>query len=146
MKKLFLLSTFLFLLFSCQSVEYKKHSSSVLELRQLVQGIETSKQSNGFYFLIGGGFSSSETTSTYVKVFAKVEGRYRIIEMPIEYIRISIDNTLKTPNIVLEYESRGKMSDEELINRIYMEKIFVINCPEQYLPEKLLPIELTFEK
>lgn len=62
--------------------------------------------------------------------------------MPIEEIRIAIDNKLTTPNIEIEYTNNEKYNDEELVSKGWVTKVYVINCPEQYLPEKLLPIGL----
>jgi len=127
---------------SCESIRDKDLKSSKLELRQLVQETEIKKGSSGYFFLIGGGFDSYENKITTVKVFAKINGRFRIIEMPIEDIRISIDNKLAKPNIEIEYVDSYKYSDEELVNQKWRDKIYVVNCPEQYLPEKLLPMGL----
>ena len=127
---------------SCEPITSKKFTSSKLELRQLIQQTETQKVTHGYYFIIAGGFDSYENKITTVKVFAKVEGRFRLIEMQIEDVRIAIDNKLKTPNIEIEYTSNIEESDEELLNGYYSNKVYVINCPEQYLPEKLLPIGL----
>lgn len=148
MKNLKLRSHFLYTMLSlvfftsCETMSNKKLKSSNLELRQLVQETETTKYSSASFFLIAGGYSQSEYKETKVKVFAKVDGRYRLIEMPIEYIRINIDNKLSKPNIVIEYEYTSNFTDDEIVSKEFFEKVYVINCPEQYLPEKLLPIGL----
>ncbi len=144
MKKVLLL-LIIITLSSCSEKDngYRKRKSSKLELRQLIKETETTKQSNGWFFAIGGGYSNSEYKETVVKVFAKVEGRYRLIEMPISSVRINIDDSLKKPNIEIEYED-DKIGDEELLSDrySYKTKVYIINCSEQYLPEKLLPINL----
>jgi hypothetical protein len=127
---------------SCESQRDKDLKSSKLELRQLVQETEIKKGSSGYFFLIGGGFDSYENKITTVKVFAKINGRFRIIEMPIEDVRISINNKLIKPNIEIEYVNNYKYSDESIVDQKWLRKIYVVNCPEQYLPEKLLPIGL----
>ena len=148
MKNLKLRSHFLYTLLalvlftSCEPMIDKNLKSSKLELRQLVQETETKKSTYASYFLIAGSYSQSEYKETKVKVFAKVENRYRLIEMPIDEVRIAIDNKLKIPNIEIEYINHVKYSDEELVSKSYITKVYVINCPEQYLPEKLLPIGL----
>lgn len=148
MKNLKLRSHFLYTLLalvlftSCEPMIDKNLKSSKLELRQLVQETETKKTAYASYFLIAGSYSQSEYKETKVKVFAKVENRYRLIEMPIDEVRIAIDNKLKIPNIEIEYINHVKYSDEELVSKRYITKVYVINCPEQYLPEKLLPIGL----
>ena len=148
MKNLKLRSHFLYTLLalvlftSCEPMINKNLKSSKLELRQLIQETETKKSTYASYFLIAGSYSQSEYKETKVKVFAKVENRYRLIEMPIDEVRIAIDNKLKIPNIEIEYINNVKYSDEELVSKCYITKVYVINCPEQYLPEKLLPIGL----
>ncbi len=148
MKNLKLRSHFLYTLLalvlftSCEPMIDKNLKSSKLELRQLIQETETKKSTYASYFLIAGSYSQSEYKETKVKVFAKVENRYRLIEMPIDEVRIAIDNKLKIPNIEIEYINHVKYSDEELVSKSYITKVYVINCPEQYLPEKLLPIGL----
>ena len=132
----------LVLLTSCEPMIYKKLKSSKLELRQLVQETETKKTAYASYFLIAGSYGQSEEKVTTVKVFAKVENRYRLIEMPIDEIRIAIDNKLTTPNIEIEYTNNENYNDEELVSNDRVTKVYVINCPEQYLPQKLLPIGL----
>ena len=132
----------LVLLTSCEPMIYKKLKSSKLELRQLVQETETKKTAYASYFLIAGSYGQSEEKVTTVKVFAKVENRYRLIEMPIDEIRIAIDNKLTTPNIEIEYTNNENYNDGELVSSDWVTKVYVINCPEQYLPQKLLPIGL----
>ena len=78
----------------CEPSNYK---SSKLELRQLVQETKTKKTASVSYFLIAGSYSNSEYKETNVKVFAEVENRYRLIEMPINDVRIVIDNELDLP-------------------------------------------------
>ena len=129
-------------LISCVPLRKKSFISSKFELRQLVKETENKKESSGVFFLIGGSFHSEELNETKVKCFAKVDGSFRIIEMPIEDIRIRIDNKLKKPNIQVKYEDYNKLEDEKLLNEFFTYKVYVINCPETYLPEKLLPIEL----
>lgn len=129
------------LLISCAKNGGKKVTSK-LELRQLVQETKSEKKTSGYYFLIGGEYKSSETKNTVIKVFAKVNGRYRLIQMPIDEIRINIDDKVTTPNIQIEYICYSELTEDELISRDLITKVYVINCPEQYLPEKLLPIEL----
>ncbi len=132
----------LVLLTSCEVEVYEKMKSSKLELIQLVQETEIKKNTDASYFLIAGSYRQREEKLTTVKVFAKVENRYRLIEMPIDEIRIAIDNKLTIPNIEIEYISINKYYDEEIVSNGWISKVYVINCPEQYLPKKLLPIGL----
>lgn len=141
MKKIWLLLA-LPLIISCQSIEDKDYKTSKFELRQMVQQTETVKNTSASYFFMIGSYSNSERSYTTVKVFAKVNGRYRLIEMPIGDIRIAINDSLSTPNIEIEYTSYYKKEDEHIFNHRYSITAYVINCPEKYLPEKLLPIGL----
>lgn len=142
MKKLLVLSVLSLLLFSCEKVESGIKRSSELELRQLVKETSVTKESTASFFLVSGRYDSTEREQTTVKVFANVENRYRVIQMNIEDIRIVIDSTVQTPYIVIEYDKPYVISDEELIDmKCYCSK-YVIYCQEQYLPERLLPINL----
>ena len=127
---------------SCEPMVDKNFKSSKLELRQLVQETETKKSAYASYFLIAGSYGQSEEKNTTVKVFAKVANRFRLIEMPIDEVRIAIDNKLKSPNIEIEYINVKKYGDDELVSKKWVDKVYIINCPEQFLPEKLLPIGL----
>ena len=97
--KLLLTVVFCLSLFSCEPRLEKTYRSSKLELRQLVKETEKIKEASGYYFLISGAYGSSERNYTSIKVFAKVNGMFRLIEIRIEDIRINIDNSLKKPNI-----------------------------------------------
>jgi len=130
------------ILISCTSFQDKQFTSSKLELRQLVKEVSTTHTAHGWFFLVSGSYSASETEKTTVKVMAKVEGRYKFMEMPIESIRIVINNNISIPYIEIEYVNTKKYSDEALTNNIYLAKTYIITCQEQYLPEKLLPITL----
>lgn len=118
-----------------------KHQSAKMPLRQLAQDTTHSKGSSAWFFLIGGAYNSGETQSINVKMFAKVEGRYKLIEVPITDIRVVIDNNVASPYIIKEYENLYAFSDEEATERSYM-GLIILYCPEKYLPEKLLPIGL----
>src|SRR5690348_13483473 len=90
------------ILISCRAQETFK--TKKLELRQLVQSTDISTKTSGGYFLIAGSFSSTQETTVSVKVFAKTEKYYQLIDMPIEDIRINIDNTLEKPNVQIQYD------------------------------------------
>lgn len=144
MKKSIFSFLFLFLLFSCGEYNpdgiYKNRQSSVLELRQLVNSKEQITQTSASFFLIAGSLDSRTETNYSVKVFAKVDGYYRVIDIPIYKLRINIDDSLQKPSLVIKYKNE-KLSDSEIVNN-YSVREYIINCPEKYLPEKLLPIEL----
>ena len=119
----------------------KDRQTSVLELRQLVNKTEVNKQTYGVFFFIGGSINSTESTEVYVKVFAKVDGYFRVVSIPIHKLRVNIDNTLEKPNLVIKYYN-SKRTDSWVVQQYWQQEECIINCPEKYLPEKLLPIEL----
>ncbi len=135
-----------FLLLGCaQDKKEKYFYSKTIKLRQLVKQTTVDKYSRGSFFLIGGSYSSGEIENTSIRVFGRIGGLYRFIEMDMEDIRIKIDNSLAEPNIVIRYWSHDTVSMRELIYEgysRYYNVVYIINCPEEYLPEKLLPIEL----
>lgn len=148
MKKLTLLmlAMVIFIIASCRDSgnDTSYYKSSKLPLRQLVQQTEKTKTSYASYFLIAGSYSSREETKIVVRAFANVNGRFRLLEMPLSDIRIKIDNSIVSPYIIVEFNTTtpGNNSTEELLNTGWISKVYVINCPEKYLPEKLLPIGL----
>lgn len=142
MKNLLLILTLGITLLSCKD-EKKYFFSDEIKLRQLVKETKTEKYSHGSFFLIGGGYSNGEIETTTVKVFGRVDGLYRFMEMNMNEIRIKIDNKLTEPNIVIRYWWRKKVSTDYMIDDYHdYHSIYIINCPEKFLPEKLLPIEL----
>lgn len=144
MKKLLgLLSGILFGLFliGCQ-VEYKNFNTDKINLRQLVNKDVTETHTSGVFFLVAGSMSSSTDSRTVVKVMGEVNGEYRFMEFNFETVRIKIDNSVKTPYIVLNYRDESELTIDYLLEYKYNIDSVTIVCPEQYLPEKLLPIQL----
>jgi hypothetical protein len=72
----------------------------------------------------------------------KVKDEYRFMQFDFEKVRIKIDNKVTTPYIVLNYRETSEMSMDYLLEYGYYVKSVTIVCPEQYLPEKLLPIQI----
>lgn len=134
----------LFIVCGCEIPRYKNYKTNKFMLRQLVKETNVEKESFTSFFLVGSTHSESSEYRTTVKVFAKVGYTYRFIEMDIENIRIILNNNIKTPYIRIKYRSKLKFSDNKLIDYEdwYLHKTYLIYCPEKYLPEKLLPIEL----
>lgn len=140
MKKLLGLLVMLFL-FGC-SPEYTMRHTDKIYLRQLVNKDITETHTSGMFFLVAGSVSSGSETQTVVKVMGEVDGEYRFMQFDFERVRIKIDNKVKTPYIVLNYVYSEPQSIDELIDYDYHIKSITIVCPEQYLPEKLLPIQI----
>jgi len=74
----------------------------------------------------------------------KVHGLYRLIEFDFNDARIKIDNSINKPYLYLKYTGSEKVPLGELITNPnwFLVTSYVIVCPEKYLPEKLLPINL----
>lgn len=122
-------------------LEYIRRETSNFELRQLIQKETTTTNSHGSYFLIGGSYNSETKHEEWVKVFAKVDTTYRLISIPLNDIRINVDNNLITPSLKISYV-KFKLTDNDVVDYPYTDKLYIISCPEKYLPEKLLPINL----
>jgi hypothetical protein len=134
------------LLGSC-TIEGRKppvnRKSENLYLRQLVKSTNQKTESSGSFFLVAGSYSSNSETKTVVQVFAKIKDEYRFMEIPIEKIRIQIDSSCKNPYVVLNYREAEEMSSNDLlIHPGWYINTYTIVCSEEYLPERLLPINL----
>ena len=141
MKKIIFLLVSIALFSSCNLIVERK--SYKFELRQLDSSVNDSKSSNAWFFIAAGSYSENTSNESVVKVFAKVDGMYRLIKFPLEMARINIDNSISGPNIQLVYRNEIEISDERLLNGCnYLVDYYIINCPEIYLPEKLIPIEI----
>ena len=144
MKKLLIISSLLLFTISCKEKKDKDfYLSEEIPLRQLVKTDTINKSENGFFFLIAGGYSNTEEQITVVKVFARIEGTYRYLELPLENIRININEKYKTPTIQFKDEGERRLDDVLywVGEKQYSGEI-IINCCEEYLPERLLPIKI----
>lgn len=149
MKNIIFLTLITFL-FSCSSNKYRYGKTSDLELRQLVNITETESYSSGSASLFFATYHSREYETDYVKVFAKVDGSYRYLKFSIEKVRIKLDSRVHNPYIVINYRyydnKERKYNDSYICNDDnYNTNIrnYTIVCHEKYLPEKLLPIDVT---
>jgi hypothetical protein len=141
MKKLLLLFSIL-LMVGCNPVEYKDYHSEKIYLRQLVNRDVTETHTSGSFFLIAGSVNSESVTSTVVKLMGEVNGEYRFMQFDFEKVRIKIDNKVTTPYIMLNYRDTSETSVDYLLKFPYYIGSVTIVCPEQYLPERLLPIQI----
>jgi hypothetical protein len=140
MKKLLGLFVVLFMI-GCGPGYTARHTEKIY-LRQLVNRDVTETHTSGAFFLVAGSVSSDTETNTVVKVMGEVNGEYRFMQFDFEKVRIKIDNNVKTPYIVLNYIKDVNRSLDDLLKWDYEIKSVTIVCPEQYLPEKLLPIQI----
>ena len=141
MRKLLGLLVMLFL-FGCNMPVYKAYHTDKIYLRQLVNRDVTETHTSGSFFLIAGSVSSDSETQTVVKVMGEVNGEFRFMQFDFTKARIKIDNRVTTPYIVLNYSNDEPYSIDYLLEYDYYVKSVTIVCPEQYLPEKLLPIQI----
>ena len=141
MKKLLGLFVVLFMI-GCNMPVYKTYHTDKIYLRQLVNKDVTETHTSGSFFLIAGSVSSDSETQTVIKVMGEVNGEYRFMQFDFTKARIKIDNRVTTPYIVLNYMDDENKSVDYLLEYDYNVKSVTIVCPEQYLPEKLLPIQL----
>ena len=142
MKKLLLLFFLVLLTIGCDRVEYKDYHTDKIYLRQLVNRDVTETHTSGSFFLIAGSVSSESVTSTVVKLMGEVNGEYRFMQFDFEKVRIKIDNKVTTPYIMLNYRDTSETSVDYLLKFPYYIGSVTIVCPEQYLPERLLPIQI----
>ena len=126
----------------CHPRKYKDYHTDKIYLRQLVNKDVTKNYTSGSFFLVAGSMSSESETSTVVKLMGEVNGEYRFMQFDFEKVRIKIDNKVTTPYIMLNYRETYEVSINYLLKYPYYIDSVTIVCPEQYLPERLLPIQI----
>ena len=144
MKNLLFITLIIFGLFSCDLPDKKNGRSENIYLRQLVKTDEVTKEGTASYFLVMGSASYSEGVTTKIKLMGKVNGFYRLIQFDFIDARIKIDNTIEKPYLYITYRDYydNLKATQLLGSDRYSVTSFVIVCPEKYLPEKLLPMNL----
>lgn len=117
---------------------------SNLPLRQLVKNTELVKSSSGSFFLISGSYSNKEYQYTQIKMYVLADGIYTYVELPIRSLKIKIDNKVETPYLYINYTHSKKLTNTESLEYLnsYIKNVVILVCPEKYLPEQLLPINL----
>lgn len=140
MKKIILLLIAIATLSSCE--KSAPFHSEHIPLRQLIKSETRTTYASASFFLIAGSASSGEYTTTNVKAMGSVNGEYRYLQMEFEKVRIKIDNSVKIPYVILNYTNVSTMDTDYLLKYEYNIDSYTIVCPEQYLPERLLPIQL----
>jgi hypothetical protein len=141
MKKLILLLVAIVLLTSCGQPYTDRHTKKI-PLRQLVKSETKETYSSASFFLIAGSASSGTYTTTDVKAMGAVDGEYRYLQMDFQKIRIKLDNKVKIPYVIINYHDKKAEDINYLLKYEYNIDSYTIVCPEQYLPEHLLPIQL----
>jgi len=118
-------------------------STTKMELRQLISKEVHTKNSDAYYFLIAGSYHYGEKNKEIVKMFVKVDNKYyKLLKLNLEDVNIVIDNKIDKPYLTILYTSNWKQKDSEIISSIGTYTTIYLHCPERYLPEKLLNIEL----
>lgn len=140
MKKLLFLLLAITALISCK--EFTPRHSEHIPLRQLVKSETKKTYATASFFLIAGSASSGTYTTTDVKAMGAVHGEYRYLQMDFKKVRIKIDNSVKIPYVILNYNDVTTQNIDYLLRGEYRVDSYTIVCPEQYLPERLLPIQL----
>lgn len=141
MKKMLLLILIIGFFTSCR--EEITISTTKMELRQLINKEEKHRHSSGSYFIIIANYSSSETKQDIIKMFVKVDNSYyQMLKLDLERVKVVIDNNIEKPYLIVKDNAFTQKIDAEIIRFIeYRDEIF-LHCPEKYLPEKLLSINL----
>ena len=142
MKKLLLLILLFFI--SCEQRPLIEQTTTNMELRQLINKEEKIKSSQGSYFVIMAVYSSSEKTEDVIKMFVKVDSSYyKMLKLNLEQVNIVIDNKINKPylKIIDNNIHNRKLKDFEIIRYTDNDEIYLY-CPEKYLPEKILEINL----
>jgi len=151
MKKIILMLVLAISMVGC-NLEIINQESGPMKLRQLANVTETEKSSGGTFVLFFATYHSQEKDMDFIKVFAEVDGLYRFIEIPMELVKVKIDNSVATPYVQIRYSFNGTgpiwRSNTYIIENVeYAGRLnltdYVITCPEQYLPERLLEIDIT---
>ncbi len=143
MKKIMLVIVIGLMFIGCENRVYKQHHTNRIYLRQLVNRDVVETHTSGSFFLVAGSVNSDTQTNTVVKLMGEIDGEYRFMQFDFENVRIKIDNKVTSPYIVLNYRNYGEYrSIDYLLEYNYEMTSVTIVCPEQYLPEKLLPIQL----
>lgn len=142
MKKLILLFAITALLLTSCGERYTDRHTTKIPLRQLVKSETKETYSSASFFLIAGSASSGTYTTTDVKAMGAVDGEYRYLQMDFQKVRIKLDNTVKIPYVIINYRDDHAEDINYLLKYEYNIDSYTIVCPEHYLPEHLLPIQL----
>lgn len=144
MKRLITVLLVFMSLVSCEGPQKEKiFHTTKMELRQLVNSVETSKSTQGSFFFVVASVSSSENSTDIIKMFAKIDNKsYKMLVFDLSDVEIVIDNSITKPYVQIEYEDYDKQTDKQTIRSVGYGDVIRIHCSEKYLPEKLIPIKL----
>lgn len=101
------------------------------------------KTSTGWFFLVGGRYSSEETTEVKIRLYFKnYRGEYTFLEMPFDNVRIKTEQYIGTPYIrftsvpKIDRSDTYEDNDFDRLLRWYGRDGIVIHCKESdFTPE-----------
>jgi hypothetical protein len=113
----------------------------------MIQEDDKIKSGEAFFMFGFGSAGYSETEVEYVQVFAKMGSGYRMVKIPLDNVEVIITKN-EMPSLQIRYWGHdGDNVDPNTV--LYYEQYdylqipsFIINCPEELLPEKFSPINL----
>lgn len=133
---------------SCED-RYNRYHDETYRIRQLVKSKDTTKHASGSFFLITGGYSSTEKTELKVNMFIETKDGFKMVSINLSTVIVRIDNSIDKPYLRVTYWNSNPRS---IADSIYDAEVWgdssfnktkiIIHCPEKYLPERLLPLEL----
>jgi len=108
------------------------------QLRKITERIEQKSQVSGGFFIFVGGISSSSEAKVSVKFAWKMnDGIYAISSLPLEKIRVRIDNRQENPTISFCYskDDRGHWELQEIMR--YFVNYAIITVKDSDWPVKI---------
>jgi len=122
---------------SCVTVDkvnrLAERETNSFELKQLSNSEENSKISCGMFIFGFGSSQYKEVQTKYITVVALVDCYFRTIKIPIEKLRVKIDNCRIRPTLKIKYIGRKK-TDTDVLNKNYATE-YILTCHSDYLPE-----------
>ena len=124
---------------SCVTVDkvnrLAERETNSFELKQLSNSEENSKISCGTFIFGFGSSQYKEVQTKYITVVALVDCYFRTIKIPIEKLRVKIDNCRIRPTLKIKYIGHKK-SDSDVVDKNYATE-YILTCHSYYLPEDL---------
>jgi hypothetical protein len=157
MKNAFILISFILITSCSKKIEQKERTYENFPIKQLVKTEFQNTKSDGGFFLITGGHSSSTVESIYIKMMVETSPNiFTLLCLDLKnnldhVFYIEINNDVSLPYLKIDTTDRdsrnkGRLSKENLIiglneGKFFRMKLYLV-CPEKYLPEQLLPLTL----
>lgn len=100
-------------------------------LRKFTVNTVNSTRTEGWYFLVGGEYSSQTVKDIKVRFyFLNCKGEYQLLEFPLEKVNVKIDTSAITPFVKFYWVNNNRTESE--YNKMYENDItrIVIHCRE----------------